>query len=346
MANDWREIVEAVIALQSDDMKTDPGPSLQWYPQQWLGDPAVQLMGMLARGCHHHLLMVAWKGFALDEDPIPCSLPDDGALLRSLCQTPAGWGDIFEEIRRGWKAHNGRLWNLGLCRSYLHQMTNRRGAKKAADARWGNAHTGRNANASKIDANASKGLAEAEDPQCTSASPPTPTPTPQEKSQGVSSLAALGDKILALIGKAQLGADDMRLLTEGVDAGGVPDELVWAAQMVTHKKLEAMRKPVSYLCTGPWEAMAGFERFCAEWPAEYFSAKPEAAKAWWATRSDRPQPMLLLDALDRHKKSGGWADGFVPGSEKWIRGHCWNDPPPKSRRKSDAPKGKQYRSLV
>ena len=59
MANDWRETVQTVLDLQADeDMKTAPGPSLQWYPQQWLGDPAVQLMSMVARGCHHHLLML------------------------------------------------------------------------------------------------------------------------------------------------------------------------------------------------------------------------------------------------------------------------------------------------
>lgn len=159
MANDWRETVETVLALQDDpDMDTSPGPALQWYPAQWAGDPAVQLMSMEARGIHHHLLMVAWRGFALDERAVPCSLPDDSEMLRALCQHPAGWDGSWPQVARAWKAHAGRLWSLGLCRSYLAQMTKRRAARESAAVRWGSE---RNANASRKDANASRGRANA-----------------------------------------------------------------------------------------------------------------------------------------------------------------------------------------
>lgn len=168
MANDWRQAVESVLELQTDEMSTAPGPALQWYPQQWLGDPAVQLMGMTARGCHHHLLMVAWKGFDLDEDPVPCSLPDDSDLLKALCQHPAEWESLYLEIRRGWKARAGRLWNLGLCRSYLQQMSKRRSAKESADARWKREQAKNDANAPPKDANAPGGDATAGDSQCSS----------------------------------------------------------------------------------------------------------------------------------------------------------------------------------
>lgn len=137
MANDWRDVVGEVLALQGDpEMKTNPGPALQWYPAQWLGDAAVQLMSMEARGVHHHLLMTAWKGFSVDGDAVPCSIPEDAEVLKAICHHPARWAEVWPQVARAWKALGGRLWNLGLCREYLRQMAKRRSSKGSADARW------------------------------------------------------------------------------------------------------------------------------------------------------------------------------------------------------------------
>jgi len=181
MANDWRETVDAVIDLQADEMNTEPGPSLQWYPQQWLGDQMVALMDFQAQGVHHHLLMIAWKGFDLDEDPIPCSIPDDPDLIGDLVKLPE-WDSCWRQVARAWKRYKGRLWNVGLCRSYIHQMQNRRGAKKAADARWGNAQCATDANASKKDANASRTDAESRNAQ--PSSPPSSPPSSIQEERG------------------------------------------------------------------------------------------------------------------------------------------------------------------
>ncbi len=171
MANDWRKIVADVIEIQEDaEIDSSPGPALQWYPSQWLSDPAVQLMSMAARGVHHHLLMVAWKGFDLDDKAIPCSIPDDADLLKALCQHPQEWELMWPMVRRGWKSSGERLWNLGLCRVYLDQMKRRRSAKRSADARWMRSVSGRNAPGSLGDANASESHAVASNLQCSSSS--------------------------------------------------------------------------------------------------------------------------------------------------------------------------------
>lgn len=188
MANDWRETVEAVIDLQADkDMKTAPGPSLQWYPQQWLGDPAVQLMSMPARGCHHHLLMLAWKGFDPDPatSPPPCSLPEDHSILKALCQHPADWEEIFQQVGVAWKWFDGRIWNLGLCRSYLQQMKTRRGKQKGGRARAAQQQGSKSANGGRVSANAADPIPNAENGNSssspTSSSPPTAAAPREEK---------------------------------------------------------------------------------------------------------------------------------------------------------------------
>ena len=141
MGNDWHDAVDQVLQLQEDpDIDTTPGPSLQWYPEKWMSDPTVMLMGMAARGVHFHLLNLAWKGFSVEGDAPPCSLDPDPEILRAICQRPEAWDEIWPEVKRAWKEYRDRLWNLGLCRAYLSQMDNRRrrsrAGKKAAHARW------------------------------------------------------------------------------------------------------------------------------------------------------------------------------------------------------------------
>lgn len=182
MANDWRETVEEVLALQDDpDMKTNPGPALQWYPAQWLGDAAVQLMSMEARGVHHHLLMTAWKGFAVDGDAVPCSLPEDAEVLKAICHHPTRWAEVWPQVARAWKALGGRLWNLGLCREYLRQMAKRRSSKGSADARWNRSESEKDANASRGHANASHPDATVPNLECSSGFRLQASATPAKK---------------------------------------------------------------------------------------------------------------------------------------------------------------------
>lgn len=141
MGNDWHDVVDRVLQLQEDpDIDSKPGPSLQWYPEKWMSDPTVMLMGMAARGVHFHLLNLAWKGFSIEGDAPPCSLDPDPEILRAISQRPNSWDEIWPEVKRAWKEYRDRLWNLGLCRAYLSQMENRRrrsrAGKKAAQARW------------------------------------------------------------------------------------------------------------------------------------------------------------------------------------------------------------------
>lgn len=362
MANDWRQTVDAVIALQSDEeLKTAPGPSLQWYPTQWLGDPAVQLMGMTARGCHHHLLMIAWKGFDLDEGAVPCSVPDASPLLKALCQHPADWEGVFEEIRRGWKARGGRLWNLGLCRSYLAQMAKRRtatasgragGEAKAAalaserEAKAGDVLPENVANASEPLANAMGGQANANSPGSSSVF--NLQSSASDTQGGAPDLADLADKLCAIIGQTTpISPKNAMAITERLDQGADPRELIWAAQM-TQKRLgkNGSTDPISYLCSGPWQAMDGFERFMKTYPEKHRREIPEAARAWYATRKERAEAgVKVLGGLCRHVQSQSWLDDYVPNPAKWIRNHSWNDPAPKRGKPTKGSPDPEYRSL-
>lgn len=183
MANDWRETVDEVLWLHQDsDFDTAPGPALQWYPAQWLGDAAVQLMSLEAEGAHHRLLMLAWKGLDLDEDPVPCSIPDDVELLGDVCRAdPERWPRIWRQVSRGWRRHQGRLWNLGLCREYVKQMGKRLQSKRNADARW--AAERKRAAAQNGDANAQPTDANAGDLQCSSSSSSSSSSIPDKKEE-------------------------------------------------------------------------------------------------------------------------------------------------------------------
>ena len=199
MATQWRATVDAVIELQGGELDARPAPGLQWFPSQWLGDAAVQLMGWTARGLHHHLLMVSWKGFDLDDDAIPASLPDDMELLAAICQHPDGWDDLWRQIARAWKLYEGRWWNLGLCRSYLAQMKKRAKAKSSADARWGQEHANASpghANASLQHANAPKTDAPESPRECSSSSSSPSSSDPEEEraaEDAVAPLSVFGD---------------------------------------------------------------------------------------------------------------------------------------------------------
>ncbi len=194
MPTQWRATVDAVIELQGGEVDARPAPGLQWFPAQWLGDPAVQLMDWTARGLHHHLLMVSWKGFDLDDDATPASLPDDLELLQAICQHPDGWPALWVQISRAWKFYKGRWWNLGLCRSYLQQMKKRVKAKSSAEARWHREHANaspEHAFASDLDAFASKSDVWENPEECSSSS--SASASSEERQERKKSVGDRGD---------------------------------------------------------------------------------------------------------------------------------------------------------
>lgn len=116
MANGWESVVDEVVALQVTPGDWKPGPAMQWFPKQWLGDDVVMMMSLPIRGYHHHLIQMAWQ-----QDP-PCSLPDDVLALSGWCGDPEDWDKVWSRASRAWKLRNGRWWQIGLCRAYLEQM--------------------------------------------------------------------------------------------------------------------------------------------------------------------------------------------------------------------------------
>ena len=75
MANDWRETVQAVLDLQADeDMKTAPGPSLQWYPQQWLYWPWPRVPGRVDPALAQHLRFLHRTAHKLARTIFHCTL--------------------------------------------------------------------------------------------------------------------------------------------------------------------------------------------------------------------------------------------------------------------------------
>jgi hypothetical protein len=339
MANDWRALVDEVIELQRDpEMKTAPGPAFQWYPQQWLGDPAVQLMSWEARGVHHHLLMLAWKGFDLDEDPVPCSIPGDPAVLSALCHHPGRWDVLWEQIARAWKAHESRLWNLGLVRSYLAQMSTRRSRKKAANARWGNRACKPDAFASTAHANASTEHANASSVHSSSSSSPSsersqrdlsPPYPPRGPDEGPERETPLPDPDYLLSTNPgqrpwvhQETAKGSRRPRCGRDGGFVPVSGEWpkGGRRCLGCDSAGGRRAAAY--------PADFEAFMATYPKP--RNWPAAYAAWDRSSADRPQNGKILASVEEWSASKEWTkdDGaFIPSPERFISGHMWNDEP-------------------
>lgn len=296
MANDWREVVEEVLALQDDpDIKTSPGPALQWYPAQWLGDSAVQLMSMEARGVHHHLLMTAWKGFAVEGDAVPCSVPADVEMLKAICLHPAGWESIWPQVARGWRELGGRLWNLGLCREYLRQMAKRRSSKGSADARWQRSQPGNNANASKTNANASSKDAKGSKRECSSIfslqssssaaeeDPPLPPEggdpsAPRQKKLPRKTTAADVERELVI---------PAELLKAGIDAEAVAERVRTCKAL---KHIETWQKELDRLA--PLVAELGPEVVLETWrdaiASEWQGCTPEMARAKGRRNGGKP----------------------------------------------------------
>jgi uncharacterized protein YdaU (DUF1376 family) len=105
-------------------------PAFQFYPKQYLADDNVLLMDWTARGMHLHLMCIAWQ------QPQPCTLPDDDAILRKWCEEPQDWERLKAQIFRAWKLRNGRWVQDGLRREYQKQREFSKSRQRAAKARW------------------------------------------------------------------------------------------------------------------------------------------------------------------------------------------------------------------
>lgn len=74
-------------------MARDRAPSFQFYPRDFVSDPAVMAMGLAAVGAYIRLLCAAW---VQDE---PGVLPADDRVLGRLAQaTPAEWRKVRAEV--------------------------------------------------------------------------------------------------------------------------------------------------------------------------------------------------------------------------------------------------------
>lgn len=235
MANEWQALVDRIVELHDDPAtKSAPGPSLQWYPQQYLADSMVLSMDWPARGVHVHLLNLAWKGVVngASEEKYPCSLPAEEKLLWRILGRPREWKKIWPEVETAWKSYRGRLWNLGLVRSYLEQMETRRIRKKAAEARWGSTAPSESIAPELVvqytdDANSihepCTGDANASDVQCSSSSSSSSSSAVPRKGSRQLSLSVVGDRERSHDGMGGNGSSPK---------AGVAAEIAWMVERV------------------------------------------------------------------------------------------------------------------
>ncbi len=95
----------------------EPGPAGQFYFADWLSDGIVRRMSSSARGVHMDSLCSAWL-----EHP-PCSWPASEEDLEDLI------GDLDQvnkkRFMKAWHIKDGRIWQPGLCKTYLVQIRDR-----------------------------------------------------------------------------------------------------------------------------------------------------------------------------------------------------------------------------
>ncbi len=113
-------------------------PAFQFYPSDFLGDPAVIAMSSEERGVYMTLLCVAW---------MEGGIPSDLNKVRRLLRLPTKRFDrIWEGVSEKWESDgNGRLTNprMELVRKERQDFSKK--ARAAAKVRW--AESERNANA-------------------------------------------------------------------------------------------------------------------------------------------------------------------------------------------------------
>ena len=76
-------------------MARDKAPSFQFYPRDFISDPAVMAMTLAERGAYITLICAAWLG----EDPGVLSA-DDAILARLTQASPAEWRRVRPGVAR------------------------------------------------------------------------------------------------------------------------------------------------------------------------------------------------------------------------------------------------------
>lgn len=106
-----------LIAQPSLPVDAAVGPSFQFYPKDWLADSKVVKMSRVAAAIHMQSMCLAWS-----EHP-PCSLPAESDDLEDLFEGVSASDQ--RAVLRAWVIRDGRMWQPGLCKSYLSQIWNR-----------------------------------------------------------------------------------------------------------------------------------------------------------------------------------------------------------------------------
>lgn len=117
-----------------DERNTRP-PSFQFYPRDFMSDPAVLQMGLAARGAYINLLCVSWMS---DQ---PGILPSDDEALARLSLAGSEWPAVADAVRRAFKVKGTNLVQSRMVseREAQRQRHERAsaGGRATAEKRWG-----------------------------------------------------------------------------------------------------------------------------------------------------------------------------------------------------------------
>ncbi|OGH59585.1 MAG: hypothetical protein A3G34_04125 [Candidatus Lindowbacteria bacterium RIFCSPLOWO2_12_FULL_62_27] len=111
-------------------------PAFQFYPDNYLSDPNVEMMSLEEQGANWRLICHAWK-----QEDIG-TLPNDDTMLAALSRLgPERWEACKKNVLRAWDAaQDGILIQKRLVRELRkqqeHQKARQLGGKLGADRRW------------------------------------------------------------------------------------------------------------------------------------------------------------------------------------------------------------------
>ena len=70
-------------------------------------------------------------------------------------------------------------------------------------------------------------------------------------------------------------------------------------------------------------SLEGFEEFWSRYPRKV--AKPAAKKAWQRLSPKEQLKSKIFSAIDDHKNTDQWREGFIPHPATWINQKRWED---------------------
>ena len=111
--------------------KENKSPAFQFYARDFLADINVQLMNMEQRGMYITLLSYAW---------LESGIPNDMRKLNLLCNNPANFDELIEDVLACFEESEGRLYNGRMESIRTEQMERKEKASEAgkvgAKKRW------------------------------------------------------------------------------------------------------------------------------------------------------------------------------------------------------------------